>query len=566
MLFSLSDELIIKIISNLCPLDIYSCYSTCRKLNRLIIDSPTIQYTIRTTLSGVSDPLDPNISLSGHLDSFNEWEAAWREIDLRKTKASIDEPVLAENDPDMEYFLGRYFVLSREGYGISGPGYAFLDMHARSSSSHTNATRWKTIKVKAYNLILAFAPELDVAVAIEPPTMVSRPGRGTPVTIQPLLFSTGERHPLASRKKFEVLVSGAAAHNLSNAVVIGDFVLYSVGTPTFNPTTNKDSICGICLIAWKEGWTSELRTSEPGVYGPALSVLSEGIILLVRLREPALELCRLSNIGDCKKASLETVCILSLPELVPNATLTWAMSYTQHPGHALFSRNPPPSHPHPHPTSSSGPGKKKKKTGSSTRQPKNKESSCRHLRFVPRNRIINVVMHFENEGSSYSRTVDLTVRCRTIFGFINAQAQGGMAGAVLTIPWNEWGPRNTRFQENDSVSPGSLAGERCATALPTRITIRDYNPYRVKRALGLLGGSGREVTLESGSVVKVVKEPSVYRRGEWFRYDIETSLPYVETVALHKEDECEGVFMDEDNLVVEVHTEDDKRKYLLHIP
>jgi hypothetical protein len=40
-------------------------------------------------------------------------------------------------------------------------------MHARLPSSHTNATRWKTIKVKAYNLILAFAPELDVAVAIE---------------------------------------------------------------------------------------------------------------------------------------------------------------------------------------------------------------------------------------------------------------------------------------------------------------------------------------------------------------------------------------------------------------
>ena len=89
--------------------------------------------------------------------------------------------------------------------------------------------------------------------------MVSRPGRSTPVTIKPLLFTTGKRHPLASRQKFDVLVSGGAAHNLSDAVVIGDFVLYSVGTPMFNPTTNKDSICGIYLIAWKEGWTSEVR-------------------------------------------------------------------------------------------------------------------------------------------------------------------------------------------------------------------------------------------------------------------------------------------------------------------
>jgi F-box domain len=166
-LFSLSNELIVKIISNLCPLDIYSCQCTCRRLNRLIIDSPIIQYTIRTTLSGVSDPLDPDIPLSKHLDAFNRWETAWREIDLRKPNASIDEPVLAENEPDVEYSFGRYFVLSREGYGISGSGYAFLDLHARSSSSHTNAALWKTVKVGAHNLMLAFAPELNVAVAIE---------------------------------------------------------------------------------------------------------------------------------------------------------------------------------------------------------------------------------------------------------------------------------------------------------------------------------------------------------------------------------------------------------------
>jgi hypothetical protein len=71
-------------------------------VNRLIADSPTIQYTIRTTLCGVSDRLDP---LSNHLDAFDQWETAWREIDLRKPNASIDEPVLAANDPDIEYSL-----------------------------------------------------------------------------------------------------------------------------------------------------------------------------------------------------------------------------------------------------------------------------------------------------------------------------------------------------------------------------------------------------------------------------------------------------------------------------
>jgi hypothetical protein len=273
---------------------------------------------------------------------------------------------------------------------------------------------------------------------------------------------------------------------------------------------------------------------------------------LVRLREPALELCRLSNAGDREKASLETVCILSLPELNPKATLSCATCFSQHPGHALFSRNPqqhPPSHPNPNPSSGHG-----KNTGSSSRQPEGKVDSRRHLRFVPKDHIINVVMHVDGSVSGYTRAVDLAVRCRTIFEFINARAKGGIAGAMPTIPWDEWGPTNTRIHESDTLTPGSQVGERRATVLPTRITIRDYNPYRVGRALVSLGGAGREVTLESGSIVKVVKEPSVYRGGEWFRDDIETNLPYVETTVLYEE-ECRGVFMDEDNLVVEVHTE-----------
>ena len=273
---------------------------------------------------------------------------------------------------------------------------------------------------------------------------------------------------------------------------------------------------------------------------------------MVRLREPALEVCRLSNTGDCENASLETVCILSLPELAPNATVSCGTCFSQRPAHALFSRTlqqHPPSHSNPSSSSAHG-----KNIGSSSRQPEGKVDSRHHLRFAPKDRIINVVMNVDGAVSGYSRSVDLVVRCRTIFEFINAQANQGTAGAMRTIPWNEWGPNNTRIHESDTLTPGSHVGERCATVLPTRITIRDYNPYRVGRALASLGGAGREVTLASGSIVKVVKELSVYRGGEWFRDDIETSLPYVETTVLYEE-ECRGVLMDEDNIVVEVFVE-----------
>jgi hypothetical protein len=71
-------------------------------------------------------------------------------------------------------------------------------------------------------------------------------------------FNTGEPHPLASRLKLEVSVPRAAVHNLSEAMVIGDYILYWVGAPVFSETHEKTTICNIYLVAWKEGWVSEV--------------------------------------------------------------------------------------------------------------------------------------------------------------------------------------------------------------------------------------------------------------------------------------------------------------------
>jgi hypothetical protein len=135
--------------------------------------SPTsqmLQYTARIALSGVFDPLDPldpGLALPDRLEALERWETAWREMDLREPTASIDAPVPARtgNAPLLEFSFGQYFVVIREGSGISA-GYSFLDMHARSAS-HTNAAQWTTIEMNTPNvLVFAFASELDLAVAI----------------------------------------------------------------------------------------------------------------------------------------------------------------------------------------------------------------------------------------------------------------------------------------------------------------------------------------------------------------------------------------------------------------
>jgi hypothetical protein len=310
-------------------------------------------------------------------------------------------------------------------------------------------------------------------------------------------------------------------------------------------------------------------------------VLSEEIILLIRLREPALELCRLTNIGR-PDGMLETVCVLSLPELTMSTSLLWATCAGKHPGHALFSKSRRALAPdsvgvpvlsstflstrHTPPAEGWGPG--------------------RQLRSVPADGIVSVVMYVRGL-SGYSRMIDLCMRCRSLLAFANykpAHAGTGMGteakaiacererdreeegergeGYVPVVPWEEWGPKNTRVLEHELHTWGSLVGERRATVeqiRPTRITIRDYNPFRVRRARVRTGGAGNEIKLECGSVMRVVDEISTYRGGEWFVDDIESSLPYVETVTPYEG--CEGIFMDEDTLLAEVRSEVSVAKY-----
>ena len=165
-----------------------------------------------------------------------------------------------------------------------------------------------------------------------------------------------------------------------------------------------------------------------------------------------------------------------------------------------------------------------------------------------------------NTLSGYSRRISLIARTRTLLEFTDSQALAGAVGVarmgarpVLTVPWETWGTTKSRIQDYDLIMWWSLCGERCVSTTLSHIVMRDYNPYRVGRALAMFGAAGRKVMLACGSLVKVVKETSVYHGGEWFCSDIETSLPYIETITPYNG--CENVFMDEHYMLVERRTE-----------
>ena len=166
-LISLSNELLIEIISDLRPVDIYACQCTCHRLNGVIINSHLIQYILRTALSGVFDPLEPGLSLPDRLDALERWETAWMEMDLRQPNAIIDLPVSLEGFlmPGHIFLSGQYFIMSHEYIGIPESAfYSFLDIYA--GSLHNNPPRWTTIKIGTRIFAAAFASELNLAVAI----------------------------------------------------------------------------------------------------------------------------------------------------------------------------------------------------------------------------------------------------------------------------------------------------------------------------------------------------------------------------------------------------------------
>jgi hypothetical protein len=250
------------------------------------------------------------------------------------------------------------------------------------------------------------------------------------------------------------------------------------------------------------------------VYSSALTVLSEEIILLVRLREPALELCRLSNIDDSEKASLEMVRILSLPVLTASTSLWWAACFDEHPGHALFSKNRQqhPSlhglHPHPHLSSSSG---------LSTQQPEGRIDTRRHLHSVPADGIIVVQMHL-NQLSGISRTFDLTVRRRTLLEFSNAQAQAGAAGtgtgtgAVLAVPWEKWGPNKAHILEHDSDMCGGSRASQYGIIIRSVCSERSSCSVGLRRRSRLSAGVWSRLSRRSRCIVVVSVSAAISRR------------------------------------------------------
>lgn len=117
------------------------------------------------------------------------------------------------------------------------------------------------------------------------------------------------------------------------------------------------------------------------------------------------------------------------------------------------------------------------------------------------------------------------------------------------VPWNEWGPRATRWNdadETDTAWRAAVAGQRqiiLSRDRPRHIRVRNYNRLAIRRMQNVSVPSNPDFERDN-----VVTEESVTAHQGCFQEDIRSSLPYLEVTSAGTFD-YDGVLMDEEHII-----------------
>lgn len=122
---------------------------------------------------------------------------------------------------------------------------------------------------------------------------------------------------------------------------------------------------------------------------------------------------------------------------------------------------------------------------------------------------------------------------------------------AITVPWKEWGPKNTRWIESEHRSVRqSLSGTRCAISkwAGGRVRLLDFNPER-------LSLFAERLAAEEKVTGWVVNSPSTISARKYFKENIVSHLPYFEIMG----EGAKGTVLIDDQWVVQTQV------YLFHV-
>lgn len=438
-LLDLPNELLIHIFFHLHLSGFGSCLLTCHRVNDIIVNSPLLQYLIRTALAGVHDPLflsEP--PLPHRLEALRRWSTAWHQPDV--SLRSPSRILTRRNEVNTE-------SLVRDDYLV------VMDFGGRLGHRHAASYEWLDLRQSGDNWTKVFFEDglvplsftIDAARQNLFAVLFGRPESAT-FQLRLLGFRDGLPHPLALRSSLDIELPTKDTHYIglqTRTTTMGSYIVIVVGLA---PEVTGANI--ILLLDWQKGHVTTLRTTPTRTYLTDVVVVSDDVLALVRGSGNALELCRLIS---APTPSLQTIRLLELPPVLPYVRLVAASLKTEHHTSALDihrQTRPPPRHP-----------------------------------FSPSqdDTLVLLTLTARISGSAFveMRTYTLATQASTFLSYAECHPPDSSGVAV---PWDVWGPLSSRcFDGHSGKSTAVVAGQRWIT----RGAIRDFCPRRVRASSGV---------------------------------------------------------------------------------
>ncbi|KAI0284899.1 hypothetical protein BC826DRAFT_130544 [Russula brevipes] len=471
----LPDEVLVEILSYICPRDIAACQLACRQLNHVVVCSQFLQYLIRVGRSGLYDPMLPGYTIPQRVEALEAWEASWRNLEAQSSfqvKRIVGCELAGSPCQCSKYIIRDDFLIATP---ISGrdPGYSYIDLRVSQPGGET--VPWTRIikdKLSRKHSTSQFFPEQDLVVITFWSTDNS-PSRLIEIQSHGFSFSRGTPHPRFA----SATITTTQVPTSVDVTIVGNHAILNILS-----TTSRR----VLLHSLNDGRVSQLHDA-PSAFSWCCAVLSHDMIALVKGHTETLEVCRI--VQDSETSSLRTLVHLGLPPLASQAHF-WR-SYciqAQMPVDAssfVVEGRPPRRHP---------------------------------FHNSPEEGTVAIVL--ATRDPILIRAFTIVTHLRTLVAHATTTLL-----EVNFIPWEDWGPSGTACFERPIDSLHEVfVGERLAMISGGSLSLFDFNSMRVQNAIRKVGRPSQN------AVHSVVKDRVVIPSGETFETNVVSELPYISVV------------------------------------
>ncbi|KAI0284890.1 hypothetical protein BC826DRAFT_1109449 [Russula brevipes] len=283
----LPNEVLVEILSYLCPRDIAACQRACRQLNDAVVCSQFLQYLIRVRRSGLYDPMLPGYTIPQRIEALERWEASWRNLEAQTTS-------------------GYFFDLN--------PGYGYVDLRLSKPEGETDP--WTRIIMDNWSgkrYLLRFFPEQDLVVAI---FWWMDNSCSALFELHRFSFSRGTLDP----RFVSATITTTQGLQPTGVTLVGNHTILNV----CSEKSQK-----LFLHSWKDGRVSQLRDGPEQSWSVCCAVLSYDTIALVENYTGTLEICRIVEEPESDTPSLRILARLGLPPLASGTYILFSFCFPE---------------------------------------------------------------------------------------------------------------------------------------------------------------------------------------------------------------------------------------------